>query len=399
MIRSDIIFATVLLATLAAIASCKSDDTDFGDLIPAPDFTPVEISFNENPMEEMPEEIDRSDNDYVENSTFRHIVSVNYTADGAEVTGASGIVEVETRGGHVTVRSDSKRVEYRLSGSCGDGSFKVYSDNKFKLVLDNLTLHNPSGAAINNQCGKSMYVVLPEASSNVLSSGSQVVIPSGEDMKGAMFSEGQILISGQGRLQVASDYKNGIATDDYLVVRPGNVIVVTSTAGNAIKANDGVYVRGSVLNLSTSYPGGKGINCEADIVFSGGRTTVITEGGCLIEAEDTTSSAAVKSDSTVCVTGGELHLLSRGSGGKGINASGGIRIAGGKVTAVTLGDAHTASPNALKSDGEIAVNGGSLYAYGRHAQAVRTGVGGSFSYAPGYLSLDKRGEWFFSIYY
>ena len=374
MIRSDIIFATVLLATLAAIASCKSDDTDFGDLIPAPDFTPVEISFNENPMEEMPEEIDRSDNDYVENSTFRHIVSVNYTADGAEVTGASGIVEVETRGGHVTVRSDSKRVEYRLSGSCGDGSFKVYSDNKFKLVLDNLTLHNPSGAAINNQCGKSMYVVLPEASSNVLSSGSQVVIPSGEDMK-------------------------GIATDDYLVVRPGNVIVVTSTAGNAIKANDGVYVRGSVLNLSTGYPGGKGINCEADIVFSGGRTTVITEGGCLIEAEDTTSSAAVKSDSTVCVTGGELHLLSRGSGGKGINASGGIQIAGGKVTAVTLGDAHTASPNALKSDGEIAVNGGSLYAYSRHAQAVRTGVGGSFSYAPGYLSLDKRGEWFFSIFY
>ena len=88
MIRSDIIFATVLLATLAAIASCKSDDTDFGDLIPAPDFMPVEISFNENPMEEMPEEIDRSDNDYVENSTFRHIVSVNYTADGAEVTGA-----------------------------------------------------------------------------------------------------------------------------------------------------------------------------------------------------------------------------------------------------------------------------------------------------------------------
>lgn len=395
----DILFTTMILAVLTAVSSCKSDDTDFGDVIPDPYFMPVKIAFDENPIEEMAEVIDGSDNDYVENVKFKHVVSVNYTADGAEVTGASGVVDVETCGGHVTVRSASKSVEYRLSGSCDDGSFKVYSDNKFKLVLDNLKLHNPEGAAVNNQCGKSMYLVLTEASNNILSTGSQVVIPSDEDMKGALFSEGQILISGKGRLYVESDFKNGIATDDYLVVRPGNVIAVKSTAGNAVKANDGVYVRGSVLNLHTDFPGGKGINCESDIVFSGGRTTIITEGDCFIEANDTTSSAAVKSDSTVCVTGGELNLLARGSGGKGVNANGGICIMGGKVTAVTLGDAHTASPNALKSDGDIALSGGSLYAYSRYAQAVRAGAVASFSYAEGYQSLEKKGGWFFSIGY
>ena len=72
---------------------------------------------------------------------------------------------------------------------------------------------------------------------------------------------------------------------------------------------------------------------------------------------------------------------------------------GGKVTAVTLGDAHTASPNALKSDGEIALSGGSLYAYSRYAQAVRAGGVSSFSYAEGYQSLEKKGGWFFSIGY
>ena len=397
--RSDIMIGMGLMAALALAGSCKNDDTDFGDAIPDAGFKPVEVVFSEEPLAEAEEDIDTDDNDYVENSSFRHTVAVVYTEDGAEVTGAEGVVDVVCEGGHVTVHSDSKSVAYQLSGSCSDGSFKVYSNNKFKLVLDGLKLHNPKGAAVNNQCGKSMYVVLPEGKNNMISCGSQVTIPEGEDMKGAFFSEGQILISGKGKLHVASEYRNGLATDDYLVIRPGSVIIVTSTAGNAVKANDGVSVRGSVLNLYTTYPGGKGINCETAVTFCGGRTTVITEGGCLVEANDTTSSAAIKSDSTVCVTGGELNLLSRGDGGKGINADRGIRIAGGQVTAITMGHARLASPNALKSGGDIEIAGGSVYAYSSHAQAVKTSGEAGVSWAPDYVSLDKRGEWFFSINY
>ena len=387
------------LAAALSLTACVNDDTDFGDVIIDSSFEPVAIAFSNDPADDGAETIPAGDNDYVENNAFAYTVTITYSNDGAQLSGATTAVTATVDGAHVTVRSVGRSVHYIVRGESNNGSLKVYNTNKYKLTLDGVTLHNPNGAAINNQCGKSLYLVLAEGSNNTLSCGASAQTIVGEDLKGAVFSEGQIILSGNGMLTVESNYRNGIATDDYLIVRPGNIVNVSSTAGNAIKANDGVEIRGSALNLYTNAPGSKGINSEADIKVSGGRTTVVVDSDYLINEVDTTSSAAIKCDSTTYIRGGRVLLKSNGKGCRGINSNFGINVSGGELKVVTTGIAEVSTPYALKSDRDINVTAGSVYLYSSHSAVSKVAEGYNFNYSPGWASKTERGRWFFEIDY
>lgn len=387
------------LAAALSLTACVNDDTDFGDVIIDSSFEPVAIAFSNDPADDGAETIPAGDNDYVENNAFAYTVTITYSNDGAQLSGATTAVSATVDGAHVTVRSVGRSVHYIVRGESNNGSLKVYNTNKYKLTLDGVTLHNPNGAAINNQCGKSLYLVLAEGSNNTLSCGASAQTIVGEDLKGAVFSEGQIILSGSGMLTVESNYRNGIATDDYLIVRPGNVVNVSSSAGNAIKANDGVEIRGSALNLYTNAPGSKGINSEADITVSGGRTTVVVDSDYLINEVDTTSSAAIKCDSTTYIRGGRVLLKSNGKGCRGINSNFGINVSGGELKVVTTGIAEVSTPYALKSDRDINVTAGSVYLYSSHGAVTKVDEGYNFNYSPGWASKTERGRWFFEVDY
>lgn len=388
-----------VLAAALSLTACVNDDTDFGDVIIDSNFEPVAIAFSNDPADDGAETIPADDNDYVENNAFAYTVTITYSNDGAQLSGATSAVTATVDGAHVTVRSAGRSVHYIIRGQSNDGSLKIYNTNKFRLTLDVVTLHNPNGAAINNQCGKSLYLVLAEGSNNALSCGASAQTIVGEDLKGAVFSEGQIILSGSGMLTVESNYRNGIATDDYLIVRPGNVVNISSSAGNAIKANDGVEIRGSALNLYTNAAGSKGINSEADIKVSGGRTTVVVDSDYLINEVDTTSSAAIKCDSTTYIRGGRVLLKSNGKGCRGINSDFGINVSGGELKVVTTGITEVSTPYALKSDRDINVTGGSVYLYSSHGAVSKTAEGYNFIYSPGWASKTERGRWFFEIDY
>lgn len=77
-----------------------------------------------------------------------------------------------------------------------------------------MNIVNPSGAAINIQSGKRVFVVSPDGTENTLVVGSSYVLTDGEDMKGCFFSEGQLIFSGGGKLRVTGNYKHGICSDD-----------------------------------------------------------------------------------------------------------------------------------------------------------------------------------------
>ena len=364
-----------MLSACAMLVACGDDDesTDFWGSYGSSDSSDDEeqtdvsdIDFDTSFLDEGTEEIPSDDNDYVENSTFNYTLEVVYSEVGAEISGDTEMVDVEVDGGHVVVTSETKGMAYVLSGECSDGSFKIYSDYKMKLTLNGLTLTNPEGAAINDQCGKSMYVVLADGTENTLTDGSSYTIPDDEDMKGTFFSEGQLLFSGAGTLNVNANYKNGIVSDDYIVFRPGNVINVRSSGTNGVKANDGVTVRGGVLNVGVTAAGSKGINSEANVLIEGGRTTLITTGGTTIEDNDTKSCAGVKADSAFTMTAGELYIKSSGSGGKGINADTEVTIDGGTIEIVTTGKSYSsgrnysASPKGIKADGNLTINDGDI---------------------------------------
>lgn len=370
---------TFLALAAMLLAACTNDDTDLEWLIdnnPGKVVPPV-IEMDYSDLDEGPDVIvtDPSDdtyNDYWENSPWTTTVRVNYTAEGATVTGTSTRVKAAIDGGHVTLTISSSRVHVIASGECQDGSLKVYSDYKYRLTLNGLTLTNPAGPAINNQCGKTLYLIVAQGTANKLQDGADYAYVEEEDMKGTIFSEGQVIFSGQGELEVASISHNAIASDDYLRFRKGCKYKLTSEKGNCLRGKDAVYIDGSVFNMMTRGDAKKGITSRGPVTIKGGRATIITSGAPVVDVElsDTTSSAGVKSDSIMTIAGGELRILSHGEGGKGINAHQGIVMTGGKVTIVTQGAKGLASPKGIKCEGELAVTAGALYSYSKHARPI-----------------------------
>ena len=78
-------------------------------------------------------------NDFVENQTVDSTVSIVWSGSSASVTGAVSGVTVTTEGGVVTITSSQQNMCYVLSGE-GTGQLNIYSDYKFQLALQSLTL-------------------------------------------------------------------------------------------------------------------------------------------------------------------------------------------------------------------------------------------------------------------
>ena len=392
-----------LCALALACTACVNDDTNFGNLIydiTRDELTPIDIALDFSALDEqadtpITDETDPFYSDYVENDDFDRTVYVNYDGDHVTLSGNSDRVQVTVNGAHVTINSQSGRMDYVLSGKSTNGSFKVYSDNKFKLTLAGVTLTNPTGAAINDQCGKSLYLVLADGTDNTLTDGSNYTIPTGEQMKGAVFSEGQIIVSGKGSLTVNANGGHGIASDDYIRFRPGCRVHVTTSAGHGIKANDGIYVDGGVINVEVTGDGYKGFKSDHDIEVHGGRTTVITSGGSRLNEEDVigdsegnySSCAGLKSDYGISIDGGVVRVKSTGEGGKGLNATTELSIDGGNVAVVTTGSRGESAPKGLKCDADISISGGSTYVYS--ATSAPIDAGEKLIVADGYTKYES----------
>ena len=85
--------------------------------------------------------------------TFTEGLNIVWNGSTATVSGNVEGVTVTNDNGYVTVTSTVKAVYYELSGN-GSGQFKLYSDYKYELRLNDLTLTCPNAPAINSQCKK-----------------------------------------------------------------------------------------------------------------------------------------------------------------------------------------------------------------------------------------------------
>ena len=360
------------------------------------EITPKDIELDysalSEPTEVIQEDEDEEDyGDYVENTTWSTTVRINFDGETATVTGNPSSVFVTIEGAHVTITSTAKRVRYIVTGTTTNGSLKFYGEKKFQLQLNGADITNPTGAAINNQCGKSLYLVLNEGTVNTLRDGENYTMIDDEDQKGALFSEGQILVSGKGKLDIYSVGKHCMASDDYIFVRPGCQLYMNSTSGHGIKAKDYVYIKGGVINMEIAADGAKGINCDSLVYITGGRTTIITSGTSRAELDEegnevSTGVAGVKADWNFTMTGGKLNIKCTGDDAKGINVAQPLLFTGGELNVVVTGKQRTVAPKGVKCDTDCTIQGGSFYSCAPKGRAMD--VEGTLTIADGYTTLN-----------
>lgn len=311
-------------------------------------------------------------------------------------------VSVEAAGAAVTVKStiDNDSINFIISGESSQGSLKIYSDKKFNLKLNGITLTNPNGPAINIQSPKIAYVELIEGTNNTIKDGETYSDAplgsdgSAEDQSAAFFSEGDLKFSGSGALTVTGvgAKKHALASDDEIKISAGN-ITITSAEKDGIHGKSGVEISGGQVTVSSNsdaidgdegyidISGGtviinnskakaNGIVCDStinisngnitivlsgdqakalksgqDITLSGGTIDITISGAAVLETSgsgyDPSSSTGIKSDSNINLNGANVTIISKGMGGKGISSDKSININKGTLNINCSGNGAT----------------------------------------------------------
>lgn len=328
-------------------------------------------------------------------------VVVNYNGTTASVVVAGNIARymtVTAKGADVAIVAApelQKQVTYILSGTSADGSF--YMDGEFAAMvkLDNLTLTNPDSAAINIQDGK--LITIDITGQSTLADGANGL------HNACLYVNGHAKFTGSGSLKVTGNTKHGITGDEHLVIESGNIEVAAKGDGLHISeyfrqkggkltvksegdgidisfkgvnkgtkdqyANNGfAFLEGGTLDITVSGDAVKGIKADSTIVVAGTTATVTTTGSAVFDAaaNDISSSAAMKTGGLFDMTAGKLTLTSTGAGGKGINATGNVELAGGELNVVTTGavwvyGVEDSKPHGVKSDADINLKGGTIF--------------------------------------
>lgn len=367
--KRNLALSLLLLVTAAACSKSDSESSSPGSS------STIDSTSIVSGTAEGSTETGADDDDLIENSSFTSTVTINFGSTIAITNPlASAGVAITQSGSLVTITSTAKAVEYILTGTTTNGGVKIYSDNKFKLTLNGATITNSTGPAINIQSKKRAFLVLADNTTNTLTDGSTYAT-STEDQKGTIFSEGQLIFSGTGTLNVKGNYKHGIVSDDYIRIRSGN-ITITGTATDGIHTNDAVIVDGGTINITSSSDG-----IEADeghiIINAGTINITAADDGIAASYEEgdtsidpyivinggtinitTTEGEGIESKSTLTINNG--YIVTK-TADDGLNAGTAININGGYVYSYSTGN------DAMDSNGTFTITGGKVIAIGSRA--------------------------------
>lgn len=344
-------FAIISLFILIAHASCsKSDSADTGNGTTGGTSVSIDSTGIVAGTAEGSTAVGADPDDLAENSVFSKTVTIQFgsTINVSNPLDGSGVT-ITTTNDDVVITATVAEVEYILSGSSSNGSVKIYSDKKFKLTLNGLSLTNTDGPAINIQSSKRAFIVLADNSSNSLTDGaSYTAAVNDEDMKGTIFSEGQLIFSGAGTLAVKGNYKHAICSDDYIRVRSGT-ITITGAVTDGIHSNDAFIADGGSLSITAA---SDGIECEEGYI-------IINDGIFVIQAGDDGIAASYEDGDPgitpyVTINGGTIQIES--SAGEGIESKSELTINNGHISTVTADDG-------LNAGTAIYINGGRVYSY------------------------------------
>ncbi len=301
------------------------------------------------------------DKDLVEGYKFSQTVSINYGEDGEpQITNPlSGQgVEITNNGQHVTIRSTmTDPVCYELKGTCTEGSVKIYGEEKFKLSLNGLDMSSTDSCAINIQSSKRCFLVLEDGTTNKITDGAgyptdkEELTSGGEDKKGAFFSEGQVIVSGNGTLELRGRNKHALATDEYLRIRSGN-ITITNAASDGLHVKEYYWQEGGEINVNNQ---NDGLQCsEGYIKIDSGILNIVTaDDGILTNyGDEPTDTEAI--DASITINGGDINIIAMS--GKGMYSNGNIYLNAGKLTITCTKKEKVISTNPTKTASIILVD-------------------------------------------
>ena len=250
--------------------------------------------------------------------------SSEVTIDLSNPTATDGVTVSD---GVITI---TKAGNYRLSGTY-EGQVKVEAadSDMVRLILDNATITNSTGAAINVVEADEVVIYTASGTTNTVSDGSSYSDTASGSPDAAIYSKSDLTLAGEGTLKVEGKYEEGIHTTDGLVIASGTLEVTAANTG--IKGKDYVDILDGTVTVTATKDGIKATN-DTD----GNRGWVRLSGGTVnISAGDD----GFKAERVLEISGGTLNIT---ESNEGIEAQY-INILDGTVNVTSSDDGINAS--------------------------------------------------------
>lgn len=224
----------------------------------------------------------------------------------------------------------TKAGNYKLTGTY-EGQIKVEAadSDMVRLILNNATITNSTGAAINVVEADEVVIYTASGTTNTVSDGSSYSDTASGSPDAAIYSKSDLTLAGEGTLKVEGKYEEGIHTSDGLVIASGTLEV--NAANTGIKGKDYVDILDGTITVTASQDGIKATN-DTD----GNRGWVRLSGGTVnISAGDD----GFKAERVLEISGGTLNIT---QSNEGIEAQY-INILDGTVNVTSSDDGINAS--------------------------------------------------------
>ena len=266
-----------------------------------------------------------------------------------EIDGKGASVE----GNVVTINSAGT---YSISGTLSDGQLIIDAGDKddVYVVLDNADITCSNNAAINIVNGDKVVLSTSKDSENNITDGSSYDLEEDSDEpNAAIFSKADLVLMGEGTLNVKGNYNNGITSKDDLRIQSGTINV--EAANHGLKGKDCVLVIDGTIKVTAEGDGIKSTNSK-----DSDRGYVQIEGGTI---DITSGEDGIQAETNLIVNGGNI-TLSTGGGSKNSSTKEGWGNWGpnmDKNTQTSSDDTETEeSAKGIKASQSIEINGGTL---------------------------------------
>lgn len=312
-----------------------------------------------------------SEKDLKEATVEEATTTINLEGGAAKVEGEG----VTVKDGNLTI---TQAGIYAMSGELKEGQLKVAANKEsdILIILNGATISNSMTAPIDIEMADKVIITLAKGTTNVLTDSRKIKADSDDSEPDAtIFSKADLTINGQGSLEVASSYHDGIRSKDDLVLVSGTYQI--KAANNGLKGNDSVSILagdyeveaendgiasnsteatkgwialdGGSLKLTTGHDG---IQAETDLNISAGTVEIEAGGGVSATPSESESFKGMKAGNVMQINTGKFSI---NSADDSLHSNGSLTIDNGEFNLKTGDDGIHADDTLTINKGQLTV--------------------------------------------
>lgn len=275
---------------------------------------------------------------------------------------------------------------YILTGNIKDGNITVDCSGNVKLVLNNVNIKSSDGPAIIVNNAKNIVIETEDGTENYLEDGTNY---SNVDYDGCIYSKDDLILQGNGTLNVISNYADAIVSTDDLKIVSGIYNITSQDDG--IRGKDSVYIVDGVINIKSDGDAIKSTNdtdstkgyiyikngtfnigsvqdalqAQTKLIIDGGTFDIVTNGGSAQDGSaidksfgnkgsyDETSSKGLKASDNLVINGGNFKINSKDDS---VHSNSNVSISNANIEMYSGDDGIHADNDVIINSGTIIIN-------------------------------------------